>query len=147
MVRLFAVLNHAPNMCKDSTSCQLLVPAKHCGRTHDVYMCAFGPGHGVCPKGKWLVVASARVEGSTEGLEALDVAKRELGAVLPILKPARKMMAEVVPYYEPRADAQLDGLCVLSSCDETSYFDSVEADVADLFQRITGEDLASIRQR
>jgi len=146
MVRLFAVLAHPPNMCKDATSCQLLMPAVHCGRAHDIYLRSFGPAHGVAPKGRWVVVVTARVEGSTAGMDAMAVAKRELAAVLPLLKPTRKMFAEVVPYMEPAADAQLDRLLILKSCDETSYFDSVEADVADLFQRITGEDVASLRQ-
>jgi len=146
VVRLFAVLSHAPNLCKDSTSCQLLMPAMQCGRAHDIYMVSLGPTHGATPKGKWVVVASARVEGSTDGLDALAVAKRELAAVLPILKPTRRMFAEVVPYLEPRQEVQIDNLHVMRSCDETSYFDSVEKDVEDMFERITGEKVASLRR-
>ena len=40
VVRLFAVLAHPPNMCKESTSCQLIIPAQQCDRTNDVYMFA-----------------------------------------------------------------------------------------------------------
>jgi Rab GDP dissociation inhibitor len=146
VVRLYAVLNHPPNLCKDSTSCQLIVPGAHCGRSHDVYLVSLGSLHGVAPKGKWVVVASARVEGSTDGLDALGVAKRELAAVMPLLKPTRKLFAEVTPYYEPDEDAQLDNMVVMSSCDESSYFDSVEADVAQAFERVTGETISSVRR-
>jgi len=78
------------------------MPAEHCGRRHDIYVSSCSHTHGVAPKGKWVVVASARVEGSTKGLNALAIAKRELGAVLPLLRPSRKLLAEVVPYYEPQ---------------------------------------------
>ena len=86
IVRLFAVLSHAPNLCKDASSCQLLMPAAQLGRKSDVYMSSYGPSHGVAPKGKWVVVASARVEGDVDGMDAMAVAKRELAAVLPLLK-------------------------------------------------------------
>jgi len=141
IVRLYAVLSHPPNLCKDATSCQLLLPGRHCGRAHDVYLSAYGALHRVAPKGKWVVVVSARVEGSTEGLDALEVAKRELAAALPLLKPTRKLFAEVVPYYEPSADALPAGMHVLASSDETSYFDSIEADLDAVFQQVTGEEL------
>lgn len=147
VVRLYAVLAHPPNLCKDSTSCQLLLPAAHTGREHDIYMVSVGPTHGVAPKGRWVVVASARVEGPTDGLSALAVAKRELAAVLPLLKPSRKLLAEVTPVYEPNEEAQLEALHVLSSCDESSYLDSVEADVEDTFAAITGERIGTPRRR
>ena len=93
------------------------------------------------------VVASARVEGDTDGLDALAVAKRELAAVLPLLKPTRKLFAEVSPYMEPDEEQQLpERLHLLSSLDESSYFDSVEADVERAFERVTGERLASVRR-
>jgi len=145
VVRLYAVLNHSPNLCKDSTSCQLLMPAAHTGRNSDVYVASYSSQHGVTPKGKWLVVASARVEGSTEGLDALTVAKRELAAVLPLLTPSRMLLAEVVPYRVADAAASLERLLVMSSDDETSYFDSVEAELEGCFQRITGERLENLR--
>ncbi len=87
VVRLYAVLAHPPNMCKDAKSCQLIVPSSACGRAHDVYFVSAGSVHGVAPRGKWAVVASARVEGPTDGLTALEVARRELACVLPLLKP------------------------------------------------------------
>jgi len=139
VVRLYAVLAHAPNMCKDSTSCQLILPASEVGRASDVYMVSFGHSHGVAPKGKWVVVVSARVEGNIDDIAPLALAKRELAAILPLLKPARKMFAEVTPYYEPDASLEQDGVHVFSSCDESSYFDAVEEDVERVLECITGE--------
>ena len=148
IVRLYAVLAHAPNLCKDSTSCQLLLPAAQCaGRQSDVYLVSLGPTHGVAPKGKWVVVASARVEGDADG-DALAIAKRELAEVLPLLKPTRRLLAEVTPYYEPSTEGEApppEGLHVLTSTDETSYFDSVEEDIEAVFKAITGERLAGHR--
>ena len=105
---------------------------------------SFSSGHGVVPKGKWLAVATARVEGETDGLSALAVAKRELAAVLPLLKPARKMLAEVVPHME--GNAPPERLLVLDSNDETSYLDSVENEITEVFERITGEPPALVRR-
>ena len=70
----------------------------------------------------------------------------ELASVLPLLKPTRKLLAEVVPYHEPRDDVP-ERLVVLSSSDETTDFDSVEEEVAELFERITGEPPVNIRPR
>lgn len=145
MVRLYAVLAHPPNLCKDAASCQLLVPAAHTGRHSDIYMSAYGPTHGVAPAGKWFVVVSARVEGDYKGKDALTVAKAELAAVLPLLKPSRKLLAEVVPYYEPDVDSQPSNLHVMASVDESSYFDSVEADLSLAYGQVTGERLGSKR--
>ena len=144
MVRLYAVLAHPPNLCKEASSCQVILPGEHCGRTHDIYLTSFSSGHGVVPKGKWLAVATARVEGETDGLSALAVAKRELASVLPLLKPARKMLAEVVPHLE--ADGAPERLLVLDSNDETSYLDSVEGEVTEVFERITGEPPTLVRR-
>jgi len=141
VVRLFAVLNHAPNLCKDATSCQLVFPAQQIGRSNDIFLFSGGPTLGLAPKGKWLVVASTRVEGEV-GEEALAVAKRELSAVLPLLKPAKKLFAEVSPYYEPAEGRGVEGLHVCSSCDEATHFDSVEADVVRLYESIMGEGIA-----
>ena len=41
MVRLYAVLAHPPNLCKEASSCQVILPAEHCGRSHDI--CARKP--------------------------------------------------------------------------------------------------------
>lgn len=151
IVRLYAVLNHPPNRCKDANSCQMILPAAQTGRDSDVYLLSASAGHAVAPRGKWLVVASARVEGSTRGLEALAVAKRELAAALPFLKPCKKMFAEISSYAEPLAEPPADGLGeamhVFKSCDETCYFDSVEDDVAAMFERVTGEPLGNKRRR
>lgn len=145
IVRLYAVLNHPPNLCKDSTSCQLLMPAEHCDRASDVYVASYSSMHGVAPKNKWVVVASARVEASSEGQDALAVAKRELASVLPLLKPSRKLLAEVTPYYEADEEAAQEQLLVMSSDDESTYFDTTEAELEEAFERITGERVESLR--
>ena len=52
----------------------------------------------------------------------------------------------MVPYHELRDDVP-ERLLVLSSSDETTDFDSVEEEVAELFERITGEPPVNIRPR
>ena len=79
-------------------------------------------------------------------MDALAIAKRELAAVLPLLKPSRKLLAEVRTVYQPTPAGVPDGLHVLHSSDESTYFDSVEVDVESAFTRITGEKVASLRR-
>lgn len=55
-----------------------------------------------------------------------------------MLKPAKKLLAEIVPYYSPITEEAPSGLHVCSSCDESSYFDSVEEEVLRLYEAITG---------
>jgi len=69
------------------------------------------------------------VEGETEGLSAMAIAKRELAAALPLLKPAAKMFAE------------LSDVCEQSESGEESRLFVPAADVEQLFERITGEAL------
>lgn len=143
VVRLFAVLAHAPNLCKEATSCQLLLPAQEVDRENDVYLFAGGTTLGLAPKGKWLVVASTKIEADVAaGEDALAVAKRELAAVLPLLKPAKKLFAEVTPYYAPKEEGMPAQLHVCASCDEATHLDSVEKDVLRLYEDITGEALS-----
>ena len=61
--------------------------------------------------------------------------------MLPILKPAKKLLAEVVPYYTPTEQGAPSSLHVCASCDEATHFDSVEADVLRVYEAITGESL------
>jgi len=136
VVRLFAVLSHAPHKCKDARSCSLVIPATQCGRSNDIFVFSSGASHGVAPAGKWLVTAATRIEGSTDGKTALEVAKRELAAVLPILRPTRKMLAEITPIYAARGDAAADGLHIVPSCDETLSFDGVAADAEGIFDAV-----------
>lgn len=62
--------------------------------------------------------------------------------VLPLLKPAKKLFAEVVSCYVPK-EGDTPNIHVCSSSDETTHFDSVEAEVLQLYEGITGERLES----
>ncbi len=83
-------------------------------------------------------VDAARV---TRGRRTWQVARRELTSIFPLLKPAKKVAAEVVPCYAPRDDAQADGLFVLGSDDESSLFGPVADAVGAVAARISGEPL------
>ena len=65
--------------------------------------------------------------------------------LLPLLKPSKKLFAEVSPYHSAQSDANHPNVHVLGDLDETSYFDSVEEDLATAFERITGEAIGSSR--
>lgn len=75
----------------------------------------------------------------------MTIAKRELASVFPLLKPTRKLLAEVTPYYEADEEGAEEKLLVMSSEDESTYFDSIEAELESSFERITGERLTSLR--
>lgn len=140
VVRMYAVLSHAPHKCKDARSCRLLIPGSQVGRKHGIHLVCSGPAHRIAPGDKWLVVLSTRVEGPTEGLTPLQVAKREFEAAIPLLRPTRKIFAELSPVLAAREECA-EGLHVLSSLDETSTFDSVVEDVQAAYEKATGEPL------
>jgi len=135
-VRLYAILNHAPQKCKDAPSCHLLLPSSQTGRRHDIYVFSSGPVHKLAPNGKWLVSLSTRVEGTIDGLKPMEVAKREMAAALPLLRPVRKMLASVEPVLEPGDEPLPSGLHVLSSCDESTFFETLAAEVLEVAERI-----------
>ena len=81
------------------------------------------------------------MEGETDGLSAMAVAKRELAAALPLLKPAAKMFAELSDVCESSESGEESGLFVPATCDASSNMGSAAADVEQLFERITGEAL------
>lgn len=138
-VRLYAILNHPPHKCKDAPSCHLLLPASQTGRRHDTFLFSSGPAHKLTPRGKWLVTLSTRVEGPIDGLKPLEVAKREMAAAMPLLRPIRKMLARVEPVFEV-GEAQLPpGLHVLSSCDESTFFEGLTDEVIELAERLAPE--------
>lgn len=70
----------------------------------------------------------------------IQVAKREFEAAIPLLRPTRKIFAELSPVLAAREECA-EGLHVLSSLDETSTFDSVVEDVQAAYEKATGEPL------
>lgn len=143
VVRLYAVLGHTPNQCKDARSCNLVLPGVHCGRKHPIHLFSSGSVHSVSPSGKYVAVLAARIEGDTNGLSALQVAKRELAAALPLLKPAKKLIASISPVCGPALDASSTPprLHVLHSCDESHAFTGVAAEAARVLELLAAEEL------
>lgn len=141
VVRLYAILAHPPHKCKEAMSCQLIIPAEACGRKSDVYLFAGSQPLRLAPSERWIVTVSAKVEGETEGLSPMAIAKRELAAALPLLKPAAKMFAELSDVCEPSESGEESRLFVPATCDASSNMGSAAADVDQLFERITGEAL------
>lgn len=142
LVRLYALLSHPPNLCKEARSCQLILPAEACNRRSDIYMFAGSQTLRLAPNNRWVVVVSAKVEAPTDGLSALQVAKRELAAALPLLKPASKMLAELTDVCEAAEGvAAASGLFVTSTCDASSNLGSTAVELEEMFELITGEEL------
>ena len=69
----------------------------------------------------------------------MAIAKRELAAVLPLLKPAAKMFAELSDVCEPSESGEESRLFVPATCDASSNCGSAAADVEQLFDCITVE--------
>ena len=69
------------------------------------------------------------------------------GAGFLLTRRAPKMNAHAGQWALPggRLDEGEDALLVMSSDDESTYFDSIEAELESSFERITGEGLASLR--
>eukprot|EP00962_Isochrysis_galbana_P007976 scaffold2180_cov137-Isochrysis_galbana.AAC.3 len=77
---------------------------------------------------------------------ASPVAKREFEAAIPLLRPTRKIFAEMSVVMVAREECA-EGLHVLRSADETSTFDSVVRDVEEAYEKNrTAPECVSLKQ-
>ena len=96
-------------------------------------MCCVSAAHNVCPKGFWVAIVSTIVE--TNNPEA------ELKVGLDLLGPIEEKFVGVSDVFVPTTDGTQDKIFVSKSYDATSHFQTVTADVRDIYKRVTGNDL------
>lgn len=139
VVRSICILDHMVAGIKSAAagaaSGQVIVPANQVGRTNDIYISVLSHSHQVVAAGKVLAIASTTAE-TAKPLAEIDPAIALLGGAV-------KRFDTVADTWSPKADGRADGCFITESYDATSHFESTMNDVASVYERVTGETLAS----
>ncbi len=136
VVRCYCILDSCPPHTKDSSSCQIIIPAAQVSgeRKNDIYVLVLSYNHRTTPDGKYLALVSTTVE--TEDPHS------EIGPGLALLgdKILESFLA-VDDVYEPLSDGKKDRCYISRSYDATTHFETTVDDVLGLYKRIFGMDL------
>ncbi|KAJ3110120.1 Rab GDP dissociation inhibitor alpha [Physocladia obscura] len=135
VVRVICLLNHPIPETGDADSVQIVIPQNQIGRNHDIYIAAVSSAHSVASAGHYIAIVSSIVASGSGDAEA------EVAAGVALLGPVLEKFVHVDDLYEPIADGSSDQVFISKSYDATSHFETVCADVKDIYKRITGADL------
>ncbi|GIZ43955.1 hypothetical protein CKM354_000716400 [Cercospora kikuchii] len=135
LIKAICILKHPIPNTDDSDSLQLIIPQSQIGRKHDIYVAMVSSTHNVCPKGYYIAIVSTIAE--TDANHHLEI-KAGLERLGPI---EEQFLGNPTPIYEPVTDGTQDQVFISRSYDASSHFESMTADVRDLYQRISGEEL------
>jgi len=139
VVRAICVLTHPiPNTDTNMHSVQVVIPQNQAKRKHDIYVACVSSTHFVCAQSHYLAIVSTIVE--------TDNPENELQPGLKLLGPIKEKFVYQTDLEEPIEDGTKDGVYISRSYDATSHFESVCADVKDIYKRVTGKDLI-VKQR
>lgn len=135
VVRKYCILNSPPPNTRDSTSCQIIIPAAQVSppRKSDVYVLVLSNNHKTTPDGKYLALVSTTVE--TDDPEA------ELRPGTELLGDIVESFVAVDELYEPKSGGKEDSCYITRSYDATTHFETTVEDVCDVYRRIFGTDL------
>mmetsp|Transcript_25551 Transcript_25551/g.71738 ORF Transcript_25551/g.71738 Transcript_25551/m.71738 type:complete len:165 (+) Transcript_25551:260-754(+) len=133
VVRSVCIMDHPIKKVTGVDSAQIIIPQKQVGRSHDMYVSMLGASHCVSAKGKYIAIASTTVE--------TEAPAKELDPCIALIEPMICRFDSVSDTFAPAGDGRDDHCFISTSYDATSHFESVAADVMDLYQRITGEKL------
>lgn len=135
IIRCMCLLRHPIPNTSDADSVQLILPLNQINRKNDIYVACVSSAHNVVPSGMWLAIVSTMLEGNGSNPET------EIQAALKLLGPIEEKVSYVSDMYEPVDDGRASHVFVSKSYDATSHFQSVSADVRDIYKRVTGNDL------
>lgn len=133
VVRSICILKHPIPNTSDSDSVQLIIPMNQVGRKNDIYVACVSSAHNVCPKGFWIAIVSSVVETSNP--------EAELKVGFDLLGPIEERFTHVADLMAPADDGTKNKIFISKSYDATSHFQSVSADVRDIYRRIAGKEL------
>ncbi|PAV85778.1 hypothetical protein WR25_25086 [Diploscapter pachys] len=132
VIRAICLLNHTIPNTNDSQSCQIIIPQKQVGRHYDIYISLTSNTNMVAPKGWFIAMVSTTVETANPEAEILPG--------LQLLGPIAEKFISVSDIYEPTDLGTESQVFISKSYDATSHFQTVCADVLDIFQRGTTQE-------
>jgi Rab GDP dissociation inhibitor len=135
VVRQYCILTDVPPNTRESTSCQIIIPAAQVSppRKNDIYVVVLSANHKTTPEGQYLALVSTTVETSD------PIA--ELAPGRDLLGPIAESYVNVEEMYEPASDGRADKVFVTRSYDATTHFETTVDDVFDIYARIFDKDL------
>lgn len=136
VVRCYCILDSFPPHTKESSSCQIILPAAQVSaeRKNDIYVLVLSYNHRTTPDGKYLALVSTTVE--TEDPHS------ELGPGLALLGDnILESFLTIDDVHEPISDGKKDRVYISRSYDATTHFETTVDDVLGLYKRIFGTDL------
>lgn len=135
VVRKYCILNQPAPNTRDSTSCQIIIPAAQVSppRKSDIYVLILSSNHKTTPEGKYLALVSTTVE--------TDSPEEELRPGTELLGDIIESFVAVDNLYEPKSNGKEDQCFITKSYDATTHFETTVDDVLDVYRRIFGTDL------
>jgi Rab GDP dissociation inhibitor len=135
VVRQYCILAAPPENTRDSSSCQVIIPAAQVTppRKNDIYVLVLSSNHKTTPDGRYLALVSTTVETNDP--------QSELAAGVGLLGPIVESFLVVEDLFEPKSDGQEDKVFVSRSYDATTHFETTVDDVFDLYKRIFAKEL------
>lgn len=135
VIRKYCILNEVPPNTRESTSCQIIIPAAQVSppRKNDIYVLVLSDNHKTTPPGKFLALVSTTVE--------TNVPEAELQPGVDLLGPVVESFVVVDDVFEPQSDGRADKVFISRSYDATTHFESTVDDVFSLYRRIFDKEL------
>lgn len=136
VVRKYCILKSPPPNTRDSSSCQIIIPAAQVSppRKSDIYVLVLSHNHQTTPDGRYLALVSTTVE--------TDNPESELAPGLALLGDSVvDSFLSTDDLYEPLDDGRNDKAFITRSYDATTHFETTVDDVFDVYQRIFGKPL------
>lgn len=129
VVRAICLLKHPIPNTDNVDSVQLILPQNELGRKNDVYVALVSKNHKVTPDGLYVASVTTIVE--------TDAPEDELAPGLALLGPIYDKFVTVAPQEQPLAPGTDDNIFITRSYDATSHFETVVADIQDVWARAT----------
>lgn len=135
VVRKYCILNCPPPNTRESTSCQIIIPAAQVSppRKSDIYVLVLSSNHKTTPEEKYLALVSTTVES--------DNPEEELAPGTDLLGDIVESFVAVDELFEPKSNGRTDKCFITKTYDATTHFETTVEDVFGVYKRIFGTDL------
>lgn len=133
VIRAICLLQHPIPHTNHTDSAQIIIPRSQAGRKYDIYIANISASHFISPPGIHVAIVSTIVEGNYPELE--------IKPGLDLLGVIADKFVYLSDLFVPLDDGCESSIFISKSMDATTHFETVYKDVADLYKRITGEQL------
>jgi len=130
VIRAICLIKDSIPCVKDLGSCQIIIPQNQVNRKSDIYVSINGSANQTAPKTWFVATVSTTVETNSPESEILPG--------LALLGSIREKFVKVYDVTEPIDLGRESQIFISRGYDATTHFETVTADVLDIFERATG---------